>query len=76
MATEIELENHGVRVEYAIGQYADTDEGRLLKGLVSEFAEYERSKIRRRTHNGKLRSVQIFVWFVRKEFRSTTSHIE
>lgn len=58
LATEIELENHGVRVEYVIGQFEDTDEGRLLKGLVSEFAEFERSKIRRRTHNGKLRSIE------------------
>lgn len=58
LATEIELESHGVTVEYAIGQFADTDEGRLLKGLVSEFAEYERGKIRRRTHAGRLRSVE------------------
>jgi DNA invertase Pin-like site-specific DNA recombinase len=58
LATEIELENHGVRVEYAVGQFEDSPEGRLLKGLVSEFAEYERDKIRRRTQAGTLRSVQ------------------
>jgi site-specific DNA recombinase len=58
LATEIELERHGIRVEYAVGQFEDNDEGRLLKGLVSEFAEYERGKIRRRTTNGKLRSVE------------------
>jgi site-specific DNA recombinase len=58
LATEIELESHGVLVEYVVGQFADSDEGRLLKGLVSEFAEYERSKIRRRTYNGRLRSVE------------------
>jgi site-specific DNA recombinase len=58
LATEIELENHGVLVEYVVGQFENTDEGRLLKGLVSEFAEYERGKIKRRTYNGKLRSVE------------------
>lgn len=58
LSTEIELESHGVVVEYAAGQYADTPEGRLLKGLVSEFAEYEREKIRARTHGGLLRSVE------------------
>lgn len=58
LATEIELENHGVRVEYAVGQFEDSPEGRLLKGLVSEFAEYERDKIRRRTKAGTLRSVR------------------
>src|SRR5688572_30575525 len=30
LATEIELENHGITVEYAVGQFADSDEGRLL----------------------------------------------
>src|SRR5215218_6143356 len=58
LATEIELENHGVLVEYVVGQFENTDEGRLLKGLVSEFAEYERGKIRRRTTSGKVRSVE------------------
>jgi DNA invertase Pin-like site-specific DNA recombinase len=58
LATEIELERQGVKVEYAVGQFEDTDEGRLLKGLVSEFAEYERGKIKRRTQSGKLRSVE------------------
>ena len=58
LATEIELENHGVTVEYVVGQFADSDEGRLLKGLVSEFAEYERKKINRRTHRGRLDSVK------------------
>jgi DNA invertase Pin-like site-specific DNA recombinase len=55
LATEIELENHGILVEYVVGQFENTDEGRLLKGLVSEFAEYERGKIRRRTTGGKIR---------------------
>lgn len=58
MVIEIELERHGVAVEYAVGQFEDTDEGRLQKGIVSEFAEYERAKIRRRMINGIVRSVE------------------
>lgn len=58
MAVENDLQAQGVKVEYAIGQYADTAEGRLLKGLMSEFAEYEREKIKQRTTRGKLRSSQ------------------
>ena len=58
MATEIELEAHGVTVEYVIGQYEDTPEGRLLKGLMAEFAEYEREKIRQRTLRGQIASVK------------------
>ena len=42
LSTEIVLQSYGVTVEYAVGQYEDSPEGRLLKGLVSEFAEYER----------------------------------
>lgn len=58
LSIEIELENHGVIVEYVIGQFENSDEGRLLKGIMSEFAEFERTKIRRRTQNGILRSVE------------------
>ncbi len=57
MNIEIDLEAHGVEVEYVIGQYENTAEGRLLKGMVSEFAEYERQKTRERTRRGILRSV-------------------
>lgn len=57
MSVEIELESHGVVVEYVLGQFAHTSEGRLLKGLMSEFAEYEREKTKERTHRGRLRSV-------------------
>jgi DNA invertase Pin-like site-specific DNA recombinase len=42
MSVENKLESLGARVEYAIGRYEDTAEGRLLKGLMSEFAEFER----------------------------------
>ena len=57
MAIEIELQSHGIEIEYLIGQYENTPEGRLLKGLMSEFAEYEREKTRERTKHGMLRSV-------------------
>lgn len=57
MSVEIQLESWGVRVEYVIGQFEESAEGRLLKGLMSEFAEYEREKIRQRTRRGVIRSV-------------------
>jgi site-specific DNA recombinase len=58
MSVEIQLEAHGIRVEYVIGQFEESAEGRLLKGLMSEFAEYEREKIKERTYRGILRSVE------------------
>ena len=58
MSVEIQLESCGARVEYVIGQFEESAEGRLLKGLMSEFAEYEREKIRERTRRGRLRSVK------------------
>lgn len=58
MSVEIQLESYGARVEYVIGQFEESAEGRLLKGLMSEFAEYEREKIRQRTARGILRSVE------------------
>lgn len=58
MAVEVDLERAGVRVEYVKGQFADTPEGRLLKGMVSEFAEYEREKIKQRTKRGVVNSVR------------------
>ena len=57
MSVEIQLESCGARVEYVIGQFEESAEGRLLKGLMSEFAEYEREKIKERTQRGRLRSV-------------------
>ena len=58
MSVEIQLESCGARVEYVIGQFEESAEGRLLKGLMSEFAEYEREKIKERTVRGILRSVE------------------
>jgi site-specific DNA recombinase len=50
---EEELSKWGVTVEYALGQYANTDEGRLQKGIRAEIAEYERAKILERMQRGK-----------------------
>ena len=58
LSIEIKLESMGVGVEYVIGQFEDSAEGRLLKGLMSEFAEYEREKIKERTVRGIERSVK------------------
>lgn len=58
MSVEIQLESCGARVEYVIGQFEESAEGRLLKGLMSEFAEYEREKIKERMVRGRIRSVQ------------------
>jgi site-specific DNA recombinase len=58
MSVEIELEVRGVLVEYAIGQFEHSPEGRLLKGMMSEFAEFEREKIKQRIQRGRLRSVE------------------
>jgi site-specific DNA recombinase len=57
MSVEAELDANGVKVAYVLGQFEDSDEGRLLKGLMGEFAEYERGKIKQRTTRGVLRSV-------------------
>lgn len=57
MSVEIQLESCGARVEYVIGQFEESAEGRLLKGLMSEFAEYEREKIKERTMRGIVQSV-------------------
>ena len=56
MSIENTLEYVDARVEYVKGQYADTPEGRLLKGMVSEFAEYEREIITERMKRGKCRA--------------------
>ena len=52
MSVENRLEQLDIRVEYVVGQFEDSTEGRLLKGLMSEFAQYERDKIRERVTRG------------------------
>ena len=58
MSIENELEGQGIRVEYVIGQYKDSAEGRLLRGVMSDFAEYEREKTLERTKRGCIKSVE------------------
>jgi site-specific DNA recombinase len=58
MSVEIDLSRHGIAVEYAKEQFKDTAEGRLLKGMMGEFAEFEREKIKERMVGGMLRSVE------------------
>ncbi len=57
LSIEIDLQALGITVEYVIGQFEDTAEGRLLKGLMSEFAEFEREKTLERTKRGCIRAV-------------------
>ena len=58
LAIETDLEALDKRVEYVIGQYEDTVEGRLLKGVMSEFSQFEREKIKERIGRGMLNSVK------------------
>src|SRR5579859_1456978 len=53
MLIEEELNRRGVLVEYVIGNYADTDEGRLQKQIRASIAEYEKAKIIERMKRGK-----------------------
>jgi len=58
MSVENRLSDLGIEVEYVIGQYDNTPEGRMLKGLMGEFAEYERGKIMERTRRGRRKALE------------------
>jgi DNA invertase Pin-like site-specific DNA recombinase len=45
LIVEEELKRFGVDVEYALGEYPDTLEGRLNKHIRATIAEYEREKV-------------------------------
>jgi len=45
LIVEEELKRHGVDVEYVLGDYPDTPEGRLNKHIRATISEYEREKI-------------------------------
>lgn len=49
LLVEAELKDHGVLVEYVLGEYPDTPEGRLNKHIRATIAEYERELITLRT---------------------------
>jgi len=53
LIVEEELRRAGVRIEYVIGEYEDTPEGRLNKHIRATIAEYEREKIKERMQRGK-----------------------
>ncbi len=53
MILEEELNRLGITVEYVIGRYEDSDEGRLQKQIRASIAEYEKAKILERSKRGK-----------------------
>ncbi len=53
MILEEELHRFGVTVEYVIGRYDNSDEGRLQKQIRASIAEYEKAKILERSKRGK-----------------------
>jgi site-specific DNA recombinase len=57
LLVEDELKRTGVAIEYVLGEYPDTPEGRLNKHIRATIAEYEREKIRERTTQARLRAV-------------------
>ena len=50
---EEEFLREGAVIEYVIGQYDDSDEGRLQKQIRASIAEYEKAKILERSKRGK-----------------------
>jgi len=53
MLLEEELGKAGITIHYVLGDYGDTDEGRLMKQIRASIAEYERAKITERMNRGK-----------------------
>jgi site-specific DNA recombinase len=47
------LKRAGVDIDYALGDYPDTPEGRLNKHIRATIAEYEREKIKERNTRGR-----------------------
>ena len=58
LVVEEELQRAGVKIEYVLGEYPDTPEGRLNKHLRATIAEYEREKIHERMARGRVLKVQ------------------
>jgi site-specific DNA recombinase len=50
---EEEFKRLGAIIEYVIGQFDDSDEGRLQKQIRASIAEYEKAKIAERSKRGK-----------------------
>jgi site-specific DNA recombinase len=53
MLIEEEFEKIEIRVEYVVGGYEDSDEGKLQKQIRALIAEYEKAKIIERMKRGK-----------------------
>jgi site-specific DNA recombinase len=58
LIVEQELQRAGVRIEYVLGEYADTPEGRLNKHIKATIAEFEREKIAERMTRGRRNTVK------------------
>ena len=58
MLIEEELGKAGVTIHYVLGDYDDSDEGRLQKQIRAAIAEYERAKIQERMNRGKRQRVR------------------
>ncbi|MBN1813654.1 MAG: recombinase family protein [Anaerolineae bacterium] len=58
LVTEQQLKRVGVTVDYVLGDYPDTPEGRLNKHIKAVIAEYERELIRARMLRGKYNKVK------------------
>lgn len=50
---EMEMSRAGLKIEYALGQYAETPEGELLKLVKSGIAQYENRQRVERSRRGK-----------------------
>lgn len=55
---ELELEQAGARVEFVLGDYANTPEGRLSKMIRSVIAQYENRQRHERTQRGRRGRIQ------------------
>lgn len=53
LIVEEELKRAGVVIEYVLGEYDDSPEGRLSKHIRATIAEYEREKIKERMTRGR-----------------------
>ncbi len=53
LVIEQEFAQTGVKVEYVLGDYADTPEGQFQKHVMATIAEYEREVITRRLTRGR-----------------------
>jgi DNA invertase Pin-like site-specific DNA recombinase len=58
LIVEQELKRNDVEVQYVIGEYPDTPEGRLQKHVKAVLAEYEREKITERVIRGRRQKVK------------------